>query len=298
MSEIKREIIKLYNGKVEIEFLQGSHTYYLLKDGKKLPKKKRLAGATTFTGQIDKSSPLLIWATRLYTARVKELMREDKSFTADDILSMLALGESAHKEKKEQAANIGDYVHKFAEEYSKDQNQKKAYDRMKEELGDIPTDMLVQVQTSCVALLDWLKKEKVKILSSEKIVYSRKVGFVGTYDAIVEIDKKKYLLDWKTAKGVYSSHIYQSSAYFNAHEEENSKDKLDGVMIVSIAKEDIFDRDKNLIRKAGTVISVKRTRADVLKDYVAFKSLVVLRSREQEVSKQLTRPLEAIENLI
>ncbi len=288
MTEIKREIHKLYGGKVEIEFLPKNHAYYLIKDGKKLSKKKRLTGSTTFTGQIDKSAPLIIWATRLYTAKVREIMGDLTSiFTATDVLSMLALGESAHKEKKEQAASIGDYVHEFAEQYSKDRNERKAYDRVIEELGTPTSDMAKQINVGCVGFIDWLKKEKVKILSAEKIVYSRKIGFVGTYDAIVEIAKKRYLTDWKTAKAIYSPYCYQSASYFKAYEEEHPKEKLDGTMIVSIAKEDILDKEKNIIRKAGSIVSLIRSRVDVLKDYVAFKALTVLKTREKEVNKQL-----------
>ena len=287
MTEIKRELHKLYGGKVEIEYLPDSHIYYLLKDGKVLPKKKRLTGSTTFTGQIDKSTPLIIWATRLYTKTVAKIMGDGVSFTVDDVLSMLAIGEVAHKEEKEKAAGIGDYVHEFAEQYSKDQKEKEAYDRTIEELGEPSTDMVKQIQTGCVGLLKWIKEQKLKFISAEKIIYSRKNEFVGRYDAIVKIGKKKYLLDWKTSKAIYSPYLYQSSSYFKAHEEEPPKDKLDGVIVVGVAKEDILDRDGNLIRKAGSVVSVIRTRADVLKDYVAFKSLVVLKNREKEVAKQL-----------
>ena len=284
---IEREIHKLYKGQVEIEFLPNSHIYYLVKDGKVLSKKKRLKGVTTYTGQIDKSRPLIIWATKLFTAKIKELMGEGVSFTPTDINSMLAVGEVAHREKKEEAASIGDYVHEFAEQYSKDRKEKEAYERMKEELGDVPTGMLAPVQTGCVGFIGWLKREKVKILSAEKIVYSRKIGFVGTYDAIVEINKKKYLADYKTAKSMYSEYIYQGSAYFKAYEEENPKIKLDGVMVIGITKEDITDRSGYIIKKAGEVNSIIRTRAEVLKDYVAFKSLTVLKKRQEEVNKQL-----------
>ena len=147
--------------------------------------------------------------------------------------------------------------------------------------------MVRQIQIGCIGFIGWLKKEKVKILSAEQIVYSRKTKAIGTYDAITQIDKKRYLTDWKTAKSVYSSHIYQSANYFKSYEEEHPKDKLDGTIIVSIAKEDILDRDKQVIRKAGTIVSKIRPRGEVLKDYVAFKALVVLKSREKEVAKQL-----------
>ncbi|KKM81314.1 hypothetical protein LCGC14_1330980 [marine sediment metagenome] len=84
-----RENHELYGGEVVIEYLPKSHYYYLIKDGKTLEKKKRLSGVTTFTGQLDKSKPLMIWATRLFTSTVKELMGDGAKFSKDDVLSMV-----------------------------------------------------------------------------------------------------------------------------------------------------------------------------------------------------------------
>lgn len=276
---IERENHKLYGGEVEIEFLPASHRYHLLKDGEKLEKKKRLAGVTTYTGQLDKSTPLMIWATRLYTSTVKELMGDGQSFTQDDVNSMLEQGEGAYKEMKEQAAGIGDYVHEFALEYSKDKDEKKAYDRVLEVLGTPPENMLTQINHGCVGFVKWLGETKAEILSAEEIVYSRKHGFVGRYDAIIEIDGKRYLADYKTSKNIYAEYYYQTSAYLGAYEEEHGE-QLDGALIVAIIKEDV-EYKGHITKKAGDVIMEIRGRSDCVSDYKAFKALIDIKERQK-----------------
>lgn len=280
MSEIKREFHKLYDGKVEIEYLPDSHYYYLVKDGEILPKKQRLTGVTSFTGQLDKSAPLIIWATRLFTKTVKDLMGEANAFTKDDVLAMIEKGEVAHKEAKETACGIGDYVHEFASEYSEDCDEKKAYDRVVEKLGEPSDNMVNQIQAGCVGFVNWLKEKNIKIISSEKIVYSQKFGFVGRYDATLEIDGKKYLADWKTSGGIYPEYYYQTSAYLHAYEEETGE-KLDGALIVGIVKEDKEDKDGIITKKAGDIISEIRCRQDCVSDYKAFKALIDIKERQK-----------------
>lgn len=277
--KIEREFHDLYGGDVQIEFLPKSHIYSLIKDGEVLPKKKRLTGVTSFTGQLDKSAPLMIWATRLYTATVKEKMGEGTSFTIDDLNAMLEAGEGAYKEKKEQAAGIGDYVHEFAEEYSKDKDERKAYERMVANLGTPPSDMVTQINHGCTGFIKWLEKTGANILSAERLVYSRKFGFVGTYDAIIEIDGKKYLADYKTSKNIYSEYYYQTSAYMHAWEEENGE-KLDGCLIVAIVKEDV-EYKGHITKYAGDVITEIRSRADCVSDYKAFKGLIDVKMRQK-----------------
>jgi len=284
MSKVERKTYELYGGDVIIEFLPNSHRYHLIKDGQELPKKKRLSGVTTFTGQIDKSTPLIIWATRLYTHTVKDMIGDTSSLTKDDVLAMLESGEIAYKEKKETAATIGDYVHKFAELYSESKNEETAYNLMLQELGEPSEDQLKRIQDGCVGFIQWINDNKAEILQAEKVVYSRKQGFVGTFDAIIQVDGKKYLADYKTGKKVYPEYYYQTSAYLHAYEEETGE-KLNGAMIIVIIKEDIENKDGEIVQKAGDVVTETRSRSDCIADYKAFKGLITLKDRQRFNSK-------------
>ena len=278
--KIERVFHDLYNGKVQVEFLPNSHRYNLIKDETVLPKKKSLTGVTTYTGQLDKSAPLIIWATRLYTEKVQELMADGTAFTRDDLESMLEAGQKAHKEEKEKAAGIGDYVHEFAEQYSIDKQEFHAFDRVVAKLGTPPDDQLEQIKNGCVGFVEWLKKTGAEILSAEQVVYSRKHKYVGTYDAIMVIDGKKYLTDYKTSKNIYSEYYYQTSAYLHAWEEENGE-KLDGVLIVGITKEDIHDKNGILRKKAGEIFTETRPRSECISDFKAFKALIDIKNRQK-----------------
>lgn len=281
-----REPFELYGGKVKGEFLPKSHRYYILeKNGEVLDKKYMPSSVTSISGLLDKSRVLMGWAVEQYTKRVKTLMGESANFTADDVLSMLKVGEKTHSEKKEKAASIGDYVHKFAEEYCKDKNPKKAHDRMISELGVPESDMLENINHGCTGFTKWITDNKVEILESEQIAYSLEHDYVGKFDAILKIDGKVYLTDYKTSNGVYNEHYYQISAYTKAVEEERGKE-FDGALIVAIVKENKEDKDGNIVKKAGDIIPEFRSRDEVDKDFEAFKGMTQLKIREKELQAE------------
>lgn len=287
MDKVIREPFELYKGKIKGEFLPKSHRYYILeKDGEKLEKKYIPSSVTSISGQVDKSRALMPWATRMYTEKVKEMMRDGVNFTIADIESMLKMGEKAHTERKEFAAGVGDYVHQFCDEYSKDTDAKKAYDRMVEVLGEPSKEMVEKINAGTVGFTNWIETAKVKIVEAEQIAYSMKNDFVGKFDAIIETSiGEKYIADYKTSNGIYNEHYYQISAYLKAIEEERGE-TFDGAMIVAIAKEDKEDRDGNIIKKAGEITVEIRTRGDLVKDYKAFKGLIDLKIREKELQKE------------
>jgi len=277
-------VVELYNGEVVINFHEASHKYYLVKDGEKLPKQKQLGGVTGYTGLLDKSKKLIPWATKVYTEKVLDLMGENSTvqYSYDEIVAMLNVGEVEHTAKKEAGASVGDYVHRFAEEYSKDKDAKRAYDAVTKELGEPTEDGKAKIDVGVVGLVNWLKKEKVEIESAEDIVYSREYGYVGTYDAIVKHNGKRYLTDYKTSGGIYNEHYYQTAAYLHAYEEETG-DTLDGVLIVAIVKEDKEDKDGNIVKTAGQIIPEFREREDVEADFIGFTGLVLLKEREKQL---------------
>ena len=285
--KIIREPFELYGGKIKGEFLPKSHRYYILeKDGKKLEKKYIPSSVTSISGLVDKSRVLMGWAVRQYTERVNSLMSDGVNFTADDVLSMLKVGEGAHTERKEFAAGIGDYVHQFCEEYAKDTNAEKAHDRMVAELGKPSEEMAEKINNGVQGFVKWIEKEKIKIIEAEQITYSMQNDFIGKFDAIMETpDKERYLADYKTSNGIYNEHYYQLSAYLKAKEEETGE-KFDGAMIIAIAKEDKEDKDGNIIKKAGEITVEMRTRMDLVKDFKAFKGLIDLKIREKELQAE------------
>lgn len=198
----------LYKGKVEGKFYPGSHRYYV--NG------KPQTGVTTYLGIIDKSRPLIIWATELYRDYLLACL--ERGITIEDIYEGCAL----HEERKQEAAAIGDEVHGWIEQY------------IKGKTPDMPERREAQIGVS--AFLDWTAANKVKFISSERVVYSRKHGYIGKMDIEAKVNGKLCLIDIKTSNGLYNTYMLQTAAYLKADEEESGK-KYDGRWLLRVTKE-------------------------------------------------------------
>lgn len=220
-------IIELYKGKVQIRFVSQRgddpvHEYWLLQK----PKMKRLTGATTIIGVLDKSKALVPWAVDLtvdFLQEHQDLLKK-KNVDADEIYAQ-ARAES--ERQKNLAAELGKAIHGWIEAH------------IKGERPDMPEDE--NVLKGVMAFVDWKEKNKVKFLWSERVVYSKKYGYVGTADlgAVIgagELKGKKLLCDVKTSNGIYSSVRLQTAAYLGAIIEE-SGEKYDGRLGIRISKE-------------------------------------------------------------
>lgn len=232
----------LYKGKIEIAFYEKSHMYKL--DG------KRLISVTACTGIIDKSGPLMYWAVNL--AKEYLLDNLENGITEDHILEAC----KQHRIKKEKAAEIGNQVHEWAENYIKGNNP------------EMPKDK--KVLNGVIAFLKWVKDDKVKFIASEKLVYSKKHGYVGLMDAVAKIKGKLVAVDFKTSKsGDYPEYKFQLSAYRGADEEESGS-KYDRSIIAHFGKEDgefkIIECEEHA------------------KDYKTFLSCLAIKKRIKEVT--------------
>jgi hypothetical protein len=207
------EIIqKLYGGEIEVRFLgptedkPNRHMYYV--------GSKRKSGATTYIGILDKSRPLVSWATDL----ARDYLLGKKEITEEDVYKACDL----HSEFKKDAADIGKEAHKWIEGY------------IKGETPEMPERREAQIAVN--AFLDWVKKEGFEIKSSERVVYSKEHDYMGTMDIEAMKEKKRYLIDIKTGNGIYNDAYMQTAAYVKADEEE-SKRRYAGRYIVRLAKE-------------------------------------------------------------
>ena len=72
-----------------------------------------------------------------------------------------------------------------------------------------------------------------RYVGSEVTVWSKTHGYAGTADAIIEKDGKRYLIDYKTGKGLYPTYWLQLAAYKQAYE-ELGYGRIDGVGILHL----------------------------------------------------------------
>lgn len=251
------KIIKLYNNKIEIKFNPNNHSYWLIG---KLGRLTRLTGVTTYLGILDKPA-LIPWAVGLTV----DYIRDHLDVINQEPNKILKEAQDEAQKQRDIAAEIGKAIHAWIESH------------IKGEEPEMPQDP--KVLQGVNAFLDWVADNKVKFLWSEKIVYSKKFGYVGTADLGVQIGKKKYLADIKTGNGIYTEAILQTAAYLEAINEENqwiknTKEKYDGRIIIRISKETEEEYNERMQKKLddGKIIEIPK--------YEIFK-MVILDNREQ-----------------
>ena len=77
--------------------------------------------------------------------------------------------------------------------------------------------------------------------ASEKRLYSETHWIAGTLDAVVEIEGKKYVCDFKTTSGIYDRTPFAQCAGYRLMLEEMGEKDFDGSVIVRIGKDGTFE---------------------------------------------------------
>ena len=216
-------IEKLYKGDAIIERREmpaGGHRYYVKTSSDEKASLK--TGVTTFIGIKDKSVPLMIFAVEQMRDKLLETLVE-RPLTDEDIIKSM----DAHRETKDNAADIGTKIHAWIEGYIK-------FKMGLGELPERPTDPAIILGVN--GWLSFVEEHEIEYIASEKLVYSMANDFVGTLDLKARIDGKLAMLDIKSSNGLYNSVLMQTAAYLKADEEE-SGDQYETRWAVRVAKE-------------------------------------------------------------
>lgn len=246
---------KLYGDTIEIDFYPDSHRYKLAGH------KDYLISVTAITGLIDKSRFLIPWATKLASDDLIARLERGEKLNHEIVLAACNL----HSAKKEEAATIGSMVHDYAERFARAKIEGT-------KLPEIPENAPEPVLNGIMAFLDWVKDHKVIFLQSERMVYSRSIGYVGITDLIAIIDGKRYICDYKTSKGLYDEYYLQLSAYWIAYEEETGE-RLDGGLLLHFDKE------------TGAFTAKDLDRENHINNHSAFYGLYDAKKRLKEMAK-------------
>lgn len=231
----------LYDGSVQIvsDFTRNRHSYSL--DGRKLIS---VSGALKIFNK-----PMLIpWAVKLSIDYLSGLQEPING-------THLEIAKGKWREKQEGRADAGKALHAWIENFLK--------------TGDktLPNDP--DMLNGILAFLKWMETHDVSVVDSERLVYSRQHDYVGTLDAVVDINGRRCVIDFKSGSRVYPEHAMQIAAYRNAYEEEHGK--LQGVNAAVR-----FDRDTGEF----AVHYFRNHEADL----AAFLGLLTVKKWEQEVT--------------
>jgi len=178
--------------------------YYKL-NGKKLP------SVTTITGQLDKPA-LMPWAANCAVDYILENI-ENNIYVGNEgppqpelinVATLYPIIESARKNFRKvsaQALDIGSATHQAIEHYLLTGKEPQA-----------PSD---QVLSAFLAFLEWLDTwDSYETIETEHTVYAD--DYAGTCDWIVLLNGKKYVVDFKSSKGIYKPEYNMQVAAYRA----------------------------------------------------------------------------------
>jgi hypothetical protein len=225
------EHYELYDGKVKLDYWPKSHKYVIDND--------RKIGVTTVTGIINKEA-LMLWP-------LQEAISYLKEYPGD-----LGGASTAYLKKQLRGTDAGTLGHEWLENYL----------RAIKDCTDVPDRMeklpLPKVEGSdeyiratdhnnmvdaIEKFIDWGGKHDVEVLEVEKIIYSKKYDYCGRFDAILKIDGKVYVIDFKTSNpsrdfqlGIYPENFSQMGGYDIAYTEEFPDFHIDGHAVINLSK--------------------------------------------------------------
>lgn len=206
---------KFYNGTIELNFDEARHRYEA--NG------KSVRGVTSILDVLNKPA-LLNWGVNKAVDHIHNAFVTNGSIDLD----VLDAARYAHTKMAKGAADTGSIVHKAIEKWIKGGQLTEVF-----EVDD--------AELAYRSFLKWEADNKVKIESAEEMVYSKEHNYAGTYDFICTIDGKRYMGDIKTSNGIYPSYWMQVAAYQQALQEEDPKQKFDGLIIVRCSKDGKLD---------------------------------------------------------
>lgn len=252
------EPILFYGGSERLRFSK-EHWLYLreAEDGTLEP----LHGVTNTVHIIDKSAALMPWAVKMALqrtfARLQEYKRPDGFYEIyfSELEAILEDSKRADRDALEEAGAVGHIAHEWIESLIMSL-MAGSVDRTLEILAKLPTDE--RAANACIAAVEWMVKHNVRWLLTECRVYSKKYKYAGTLDGLALIDScddpmccphafmdRLSITDWKTSNYLYPEHLLQTASYWNALEEEKSKElvekygkRIDDRWVIRLGKDD------------------------------------------------------------
>jgi hypothetical protein len=124
------------------------------------------------------------------------------------------------------------------------------------------------------AVLEWMRSEGYTPIRTEVAVYNLDLWYGGIFDAVVEKEGKRYILDFKTSGSVQTKFFYQCGAYSLAIKDMKKEAEIAGAIIVHIPRGVSFKPETNVY-----------VRYDIEQLEDAFKNILTVYKLDQEVNK-------------
>lgn len=160
-------------------------------------------GVTSIVGVIDKSKPLMVWASRLTAeAALEQLDTLPDMVRKNGRAGVVRLLTDQSSWRRDEAASIGTAIHEFAERVANG-----------DELGEVPESIRVRVHH----YVDWFAASGWKRRITEALVVNPTLGYGGTLDLLAFDEQGRTVLaDVKSGKSIYPETTLQLLAYGEA----------------------------------------------------------------------------------
>lgn len=240
-----------YNHTIELRFNIEEHKYYRVGElGNLIP----VNGVTNTVSIKDKSFMLTPWAAKVCIQKLLRLMPTEmvegviriKPLTFEEFTTIALQAKSAHKDKLDEASDIGHAAHKCLEDSI---NFALANDPQKivRSLVNVPTDELAANAAS--SGFAWMSAHNVRWAETESKIYSREHDFAGTMDGLATCDScsdkaccpevfkdRLSLIDWKSSNHLNITYLFQVASYKKAKTEEFPALNIEDIWILRLGK--------------------------------------------------------------
>lgn len=248
----------LYGGKVRLVFRPDvAQGRYKVTDHEMKLVDKIVRGVTSAIGDIVDKPELRTWPLNMSNAEVfgaqfdastkeythdwqKALIKPEIALDEETLHEIMMEGSRQWTLKADKGKDVGTMAHNAIEQWLRDEEIVFPEDAEDENLN--------MACKSLEAFQGWFAKlEEPEILEIERTVYSRQMGYAGTFDLLMKIgigdNRKTYLFDIKTTNasksapmGIYPEMFLQLGAYAYAYKEETGNQVFD-VGIIRVGKD-------------------------------------------------------------
>jgi hypothetical protein len=247
------EEYRFYNGEITLRFNIDEHVYYRVGElGNLIP----VNGVTNTVGIIDKSHMLTPWAAKMAIQKLLRIMPTEmvagviriKPLTFEEFTVIALEAKGAHKEKLDEASDIGHLAHKCLED-SINHAMLTDPEKIVRQLINIPTDQLAANAAS--SGFNWMQRHNVRWQETETKIYSREHDYAGTMDGLAVCDScgdiaccpeafkdRLSLIDWKSSNHLKIEYLFQTASYKHAKMEERPELKILDTWILRLGKSD------------------------------------------------------------
>jgi len=268
-------VTPVYGGRANVTFKTGNHVYTV-----QVPEKGIIdlwqPSVTGIIRVLSKADVLVPWAIKEMIKCTETILASDPSPSISKMMvsAVLKSAQETYREKRDEAADIGTYVHNYLED---ELNHRSGLGPSPALPHDIPEEYVERTNNSIGAGLQFFDAHKIKLVQAESPRWSPTYGFIGTGDAIAYVDGDLTVLDYKTSKRLYSTVFLQLAAYQHAYQEEFPGEKIAKRLAINVGRD-------------GVLTTESRDNATYDTDFACFLALLTAWRWDRENQGSFSKP--------